>query len=534
MEINGIYSFAERNNNLSCFDCQKFENDEYQIVLATDAAEDLTDEFIKVYKEHGQAGASLIPALFLAVVFNKKNGFLQIFSDITSSMLNMYYTVNNGMLYYSTSLKWLLANSNIERKMNMDAAAKFLVNGFLFDEDTLLENVFKLKGSSVITVNGDNLSQDFINYNFKKVKKSFAKKELIPTMQNNILSCFEKTGDATFIPLSNGYDSNFVLHTLINSSDKPVKAFTVGGKSGKNEVYSVQENVKNIENVELTSILIDNNYLNNLTDIVWRLEGAVFESGIFLQYALANTLKSNGAKYLICGEYADQILSSDYIKSYNRYTKEKVSSFTKLSLHIDPYVLGNLVILKKSGIMLNSFGIKGRYPFARQNIIPLSFSLRHLNGITKDFYKKCLKNVFQKNIAENVKKQGGSTDNLTVISTEDYKKWKILLDNNHIINSIIAQSKNQSRSYFNNNKFVVAFKKTLFYIRKDGFFKYTKRVLTKFSNSSNTNNINDELDKVLIKIYLLSFYELFVDGKYDFLSFSDAPITTQQLFDLYK
>ena len=105
-------------------------------------------------------------------------------------------------------------------------------------------------------------------------------------------------------------------------------------------------------------------------------------------YGLANALKSNGARHSICGEYADQILSSEYIKSYNRYSIGKISSCEKLSLHIDPYVLGNLVILKKSGLMLNSFGIKGRYPFARQNIIPLSFSLRHLNGITKDFYKK--------------------------------------------------------------------------------------------------------------------------------------------------
>ena len=60
--------------------------------------------------------------------------------------------------------------------------------------------------------------------------------------------------------------------------------------------------------------LTDKDTLSTLPDLVWRLEGAVYEVGNFLQYELNRTLAENGVKRIFCGECADQVLHEDYLQ----------------------------------------------------------------------------------------------------------------------------------------------------------------------------------------------------------------------------
>lgn len=507
LELSGVYDTHKKNNKIDVSNCQTYENKDMAIYVVTDSMSDITKIIAEKYPLDGASCAGKIQALFIAMIEDKHSGKISIFNDLTSSMLNMYFTLRDNQVFYSTSLKWVLSNSKCSRELNEIAAAKFIKNGCIQNEETLVKNVFKLKENCELIIDGSNIEQRNYGYSFDEVDRNTAKKQLISTLQKNIVECIDDNEDAV-IPLSNGFDSNLIMHTLLQRQ-KNIKAFTIGGKTGRNEIEAVRNNVEGIKQVELNTVLVDNIFLENLTDIVWRLEGALFERGIILQYALAKTLKEAGADSLICGEYADQILSCKYVESIQDKKVEE-----------NPYTIGNLIILKKSGIMLNSFGIIGRYPFTRQNIIPLSLALRKDNGTDKVFYKKECKKIFTPKIAKSVKKVGGSTYNSAILSENNYTELKNIADNSELIKQIEylaleeeTQSEKDEKSM--NRRDVISY-----LLRNYGFTtllkKVTVRAVAKIKRNDSTERVESnerKYNEVLAKIYLLAFNELFIKSK---------------------
>ena len=177
--------------------------------------------------------------------------------------------------------------------------------------------------------------------------------------------------------------------------------------------------------------------LNSLPDIVWRYDGYVSQSGIFLTYDLAKAVANIGAESIYLGENADYILDSTkhylsrkfekdlkiFVKRnalsyyYYRYVK-KYSSFDQSrtiakKLKNDNYYSSFNVdfhyILRKSTILLNSYNITGIYPFINQKTIAISNRLGKKNT-KKRYYKEKVKEFLGPDIAEILVKIGGSTD----------------------------------------------------------------------------------------------------------------------------
>ncbi len=413
---------------LSCtFDldkgCWKSNSQDVEVVEESDIAiEKLgflekTQNIIGLYRKYGTNLTEHLNGSYLLLVYDQTQKCVWCFQDRFTSPVNVYCTVHDGNVYLASSLKVLLSSCAIKREMNEDAIEEFLVNGYIYGEQTLLKNVFKLKPLHALRIDLNGLEQIEVKYPNEQMKASEALERWEDTLDAAIASRCRDL-DEIAQPISSGYDSNYILH-VTNKQGKPVHAFSVGGEFGKNEVPLVKENMKAYPNVQLHTALTTAETLQNLPDIVWRLEGAVYESGVFLQYELAQLVLKAGKNCLICGECADQVINLHFKDSER---SKKLSSDTYYPFDEYPYIFGSQLILKKNGILFNSFGIETRYPFYDENFIAVATALAEIDGKDKRCHVAQCRRVLPPEVIANISKVGGSTEFHSLFRTDAERK----------------------------------------------------------------------------------------------------------------
>ena len=106
--------------------------------------------------------------------------------------------------------------------------------------------------------------------------------------------------------------------------------------------------------------------------------------GSSFQYALAGLLKTHGVRSVLLGEGADQVFNRNF------YDSREPSYLT--NYNDNPYELGAMVVLKKSILMLDAFGITGLYPFISRQMQKLGAQVMEENGTSKTGRKRCAGN----------------------------------------------------------------------------------------------------------------------------------------------
>lgn len=524
MKINGVYDIFKRENHCLDCACAYGETDRFSFGVIGDDA----DGTVRVLEDCFGKPEDIIrktDSLFIAVAFDRQSNVLHIFSDLFSSEFNLYYTVRDNRFYYSSSLKWLLKISEIERTFDRNGVDEFLINGFIPGENTLIKGVKKLTSGVEIVVDKDGVRYEKISAPATKISNAEAKNNLLKALQDRIKACAGNNGNID-MPVSGGYDSNLILNTLANLTDRKIRTFSVGEDRETSEIVRVRQNMKFYENAELNEFIVSDDLFDCYTDMVWRLDGCVFESGIVLQYALAKAAREKNVRDLICGEYADQLMNKNFEKDRKKKLLKKYRPFQQFTYLENPFVTGSMIILKKSAVMLNSFGITGHYPFASESLTPFSKALAAENGTNKKYYISQCKKVFPKEIVNNIAKEGGTTTNQAFLSEEKYEELREKL--NLLFEQADFCKKESTATVSVSGQLIRAFnfaKKTMRNIKKQGI----KKGLSKSFSSVQSRMLGGDL----LKLYLLIFNELIISKEYDdCFENESAPLQTTQLIDI--
>lgn len=391
------HTFSQNANSL--------EGDGIAIEQLGDVYLGTTEDLIGLYRREVIHLTEHLNGSYVLLVHDAAKKSLVVFTDRMTSPVNVYYTIHEGVVHYATSLKVLLSSCDIKREMNEETIEEFLVNGYLYGEATLLRNVFKLKPGHALRIDTKGVEQIEVQYPEKQLGAGEALEHWADALNNAIKRRCGNLAEIS-LPISSGYDSNYILH-VANKQGKPIHAFSIGGEFGKNELPVVKENMKVYPNVQLHTALTTAETLQNFPDIVWRLEGAVYESGVFLQYELAKLVQQMGKSCLVCGECADQVMNLHF-GELERCKKQASDTYYPFDEY--PYIFGSQLILKKNGILFNSFGIETRYPFYDEGFIAIAKALALFDGKDKRCHVAHCRKVLPKEVIANISKIGGSTE----------------------------------------------------------------------------------------------------------------------------
>lgn len=401
-----------------------------------------------LYKKNGKEALGKLDGVFTAFVFDKKKQVGYFFQDNYGQGYPLYYFQNKNSFIVSTFLQSVISEIG-KVEFNFGAAKDFLAARYIVPGDkTLIKNINKL-------ASGKMLAYDAKKGRMKTVEKwqadkKFSKKQAKEKLLRSIGGAVEKIckisdGKKTAMTLSGGYDTNLISYFLDKCHSFPIKAFTVAGKR-KDETAQAGLAAEKCDKISHESIKVSDDALDEFAEMVRRLEGNVCESGIILQYFLAKKVAQAGMSGIILGDCADQVLDPNIekfsaLKEKIKATKigdwvykvlgshQRKSKYFQLQKKLGGNgKINNLqlqFILRKSAVMMASFGIQGYYPFLNQETQKCSQVLG-LGNLDKKFYKKQVEKLFEKEGFPTPKKMGGSTDIEYLLDSKRTEIKKIL------------------------------------------------------------------------------------------------------------
>jgi len=383
---------------------------------------------------------SELDGLFLIVIYDEKSRTGYILQSQFTFNMPIYYAYTEDGFVFSTSLRLILKHFPYGRELNVAAVHDFLFCTNMIhqvsivpNETTFIKKIQKLVPGKYIQIDGEKRSIKRLAMRLKteKICLQTAEERLVDSIRVNVGNLFAQVKTKTIsTTLTGGWDSSTVLFFLRKFTDHVIDVVTIHGGEGYNEIPITERILKNYDNIRRITGSVPKN-LGSLPDVTWRFEGYLFEEGMFLRYELCKLLASEDIESIFMGTLADQILRSVRTKTTSSIFKlrkifEKYAAVVVLYRSIrrtaKNLIPGNIkverpspldvslraklplspsgvvydveldYVLKMHGIILNSFGILGLYPFINKKTAEMSKSLGKLNR-KKRFYKEKIKEV---------------------------------------------------------------------------------------------------------------------------------------------
>lgn len=350
---------------------------------------------------------------FIAVEFEKREGVCRVIQSRLGGNKTVFYMEHGGKTYVFTSIK-LLSKLGIACRFNdnHDIVCEFIYNGFIRTRDTLICGVYKLLADEYLRIEGGRLRVCSFE-RFTAAPKNIGTAEIYELecgIIGRYIALAERNDSALNIAVSGGYDSNLILHVL-RQSGKKARAFSIGGSRGQDETAAAARICDAAEETSLETAYVTRNTLGELESIVRILEGSVYERGVFLQYELAKLLSQNGVSCVLLGECADQVFNRNF---YDLKEPDYLTDYIK-----HPYELGTMVVLKKSVLMLDAFGISGIYPFTDGDMLRLGAEIYEENGTSKIRQRQMCDAFFDDKIRSLIEKLPGSSSLCALFADEE-------------------------------------------------------------------------------------------------------------------
>ena len=368
----------------------------------------ITEEmFRELYCRHGVLIGKYIYGLYSIVIFDPHRQTITIIRSPLGDFKEIYYSFDqNGVVISSSLAKHLGQRKHVSVMTDKPLLNRFLRFGFLSGEHTLVKGVWKEAPGTNTKINLGSMTVEtsHVEWCYPVVYDTEQAVAHYTELLREALD-YEIRGMQTLsITLSSGYDSNFLLHLLRKHDSRKIDAYCIGGRTGRNETHQAEKIVRTYNNVQLKTGIVNSGTLMHLPDIVWRLEGTVYERGIFLQYELAKLLGANNVKQIIEGDGADQVMRDNYKSVHD----VDFSQIGHLWHQVPDYAL-KYIVLKKNTKLLVSEGVTPHFPYLDIRLISCFRSLQKENGSRKALHIKVVETAVGNIVKNLLADLGGST-----------------------------------------------------------------------------------------------------------------------------
>ncbi|KFC23930.1 asparagine synthase-related protein [Epilithonimonas lactis] len=311
------------------YDSFVIKNDEVEIaiegiilnkkqLLQKSSYSDFKDFFLSLYQNKNINSIKELDGEFRGFIWDKLNQKKFIFTNPTSTQ-RVFYTKQNEHVFIDSHLVRLsetLKKNTISITPNIDNLYKLLTFGNMLENETPIENIFKILDGHYIEIDlkTQNILKkkyfDLENIAYYKDSKEKAVHDLDSIFSENIALEYQKDNELNskhFTLLSGGLDSRIAMLYADKLGEKPDETFCFSQSGYLDETISRQ--IAKDYNIPYTFQSLDGGiylkYIDKLTELS---EGCgLFTGGIHIQYAFEN-LKNKDFKIVHSGSIGDGIL----------------------------------------------------------------------------------------------------------------------------------------------------------------------------------------------------------------------------------
>ena len=395
-------------------------------------------DYHSLYRETGENMYREIDGSGAVGIIDTNKDKVFVFTDFFNSCFPVYICKKDSKTVISNDIKSIILYFNEAFSFDDYGIKIFLQKGFVDGEHTIVSGINKIPGKHYLKVDATTGEYEFVRC--MNIVDTFNFREINHDMYDNAIDDVVKsfTYGNLASPLSSGFDTNMLMHHVRKHipEGERVTSYCIGGAIGWNEIARSKEIAEYYGNVDLKSALVDGDTFNCYPEIVSILEGAIYEHGIFLQYALANLAKKDSPDRIVLGECADQVSDHEfwYPEEYEEAKQKRTIEVEKaleegkaLIPYRDIYEIACCKINKKSGIMLNHYGIEAEYPYLRREVVDTCVNVVKKGDKKKSYHKEVIYERLPEFVTSEMSKKPGATELRTLyigdIDFDDVKKF---------------------------------------------------------------------------------------------------------------
>lgn len=269
-----------------------------------------TEVIVHGYKHWGVDVLNHLNGMFGLAIWDEKNKRLVIARDRMGIKI-VYYKIEEGLLYFGSEIRAILAGLNAKPEINPAAINLFLRYRYTPAPHTIYKGIQKLAaGTCLIVENGNAEIKRWWNYKpqpFNPVPKEAQVKEELLELYRQAVKSHLLSDVPVGILLSGGVDSSMLL-ALMNEFGSNWKSFTVGyGKSfHDDELKDAYETADIFKSSHYSVEINQESFENTLSKIIASVEEPIASSSIVPMYHVCQKARQE-VKVALMGQGPDEL-----------------------------------------------------------------------------------------------------------------------------------------------------------------------------------------------------------------------------------
>jgi asparagine synthase (glutamine-hydrolysing) len=336
---------------------------------------------VHAYEQWGLSFVSKLNGMFAIAIWDTKKRQLILIRD-RLGIKPLYYTIDNGQIFFSSEAKSLLLRKEQAREINTTLISTYLQYRYVPEPETLFKGIKKVPKSSIM-IYGDGKVIIKQYWKLKYDEQSISEPDACKKINEEVTSAIEKRliSDVPLgIFLSGGLDSNLIAATVAKIKGSDTKTFSLGYNlpNFSDELSLATQVAQQLGTDHREIIMKDPSKL--LNQIIWHLDEPIADPSAIPQYLLSKEAKKHVTVALV-GHGADEVFGG-----YEQYRFMLLANkYRSILNRIPKKVIGQtLNVIPKD--LLNKF-----FPYAKQfgpsGIQRATDFLTHFNFTEKDYLK---------------------------------------------------------------------------------------------------------------------------------------------------
>jgi asparagine synthase (glutamine-hydrolysing) len=353
-----IYNYVELRNDLIAKG--------HQFVTTSD-----TEVILHLYHEYGQGFVNELNGMFAFLIHDRRNNIVFIARD-HFGIKPLYWLRNDERILFGSEIKAILTHPEVKASYNLENLYEYLTFQFVMGEETMFQDIFKIKPGHQITINLSNwdfTEKKYWEPNFKL--DPYHTEEFFIVELRKILEETISQQLRSDVPvgtyLSGGLDSSLVTIMASRFLDKPLSSFSGAFREGPefNELPFARV-AANAANANLHEIYpTEEEFIQYLPKLIYHLDEPVAGPGLFPQY-IVSKYASRHVKVILGGQGGDEIFGgyARYLVAYlEQAVKGAIFQTNEEEEHIVSLksILPNLPSLRQYIPMMKSFWNEGAF-----------------------------------------------------------------------------------------------------------------------------------------------------------------------------
>jgi len=293
-----------------------------------------SEVLLNLYLEYGNDCLNKLSGIFSFAIWDKNKQELFIARD-NYGVKPFYYSVNENGFYFASEIKALLEVTSIKKEFNFDSLFRSLVFLWSPGEETILDNIHKLKPAHFARIKDGKI----IEYkSFWQYPSCNTTSKTVAELTDSVYSALEGAVEEQLVAdvsvgafLSGGLDSSFIVALANKKSSQKVKCFTIdsGGDSLAKEGFvddlPYAKKVADLLDVDLDVLKVTPDITSLLPKMIYHLDELQADPAPLNVLLICEQARKEGVKVLLSGAGGDDIFTG-YRRHY-AVTAEKYWSW---------------------------------------------------------------------------------------------------------------------------------------------------------------------------------------------------------------